>query len=75
MSETQETAAEQTAVDPQSDQSKLSQRLDELVTRFAAQNLQAQLDFDHFVADGLSEKHGNVLSQVGTFTLLDKGLK
>ena len=75
MSNKQETPAEQTHADPESDQSKLSRRLDALVTRFAAQNLQAQLDFDHFVADGLSEKRGNVLSQMGTFSLLDRGRK
>ncbi|MES2885482.1 MAG: hypothetical protein V4709_11785 [Pseudomonadota bacterium] len=75
MPKPQETAAEQTPADPQSDQSRLSQRLDELVTRFAARNLQAQLDFDDFVADGLGEKRGNVLSHMGNFSLLDRGRK
>ena len=75
MPKPQETAAEQTPADPQSDQSRLSQRLDELVTRFAARNLQAQLDFDDFVADGLGEKRGKVLSHMGNFSLLDRGRK
>lgn len=60
-------------VDADADQAALRQRLDELVTRFAAQNMQAMLDFDHLANDGLSESKGNLLWKEGSVSLLDRG--
>lgn len=54
-------------------QQELQQCLNALVTRYAAQNRQAQLDFDHFMNDGLTERVENVLWHMGTISILDRG--
>jgi len=53
-------------------QMSLRLRLDALVTRFAAGNMQAMLDFDHLANDGLTDSKGNLLSQMGRFSLLNR---
>lgn len=60
-------------VDADADQAALRRRLEELVTRFATQNMQAMLDFDHFANDGLSGSKGNLLWKKGSVSLLDRG--
>lgn len=49
-----------------------AQRLSLLVTRYAISNWQAMLDFDHLGMDGLNDFGGNVLTEMGPFTLLDR---
>ncbi|ROH89692.1 hypothetical protein ED208_11255 [Stagnimonas aquatica] len=49
-----------------------AKRLSLLVTRYAISNWQAMLDFDHLGMDGLDDFGGNVLAEMGPFTLLDR---
>ena len=49
-----------------------AKRLSLLVTRYAISNWQAMLDFDHLGMDGLNDFGGNVLAEMGPFTLLDR---
>lgn len=55
------------------DEAVLALRLGVLISRFAAANYRDMVDFDHLVNDGLSDRDGNLISQMGTFTLLDRG--
>lgn len=57
---------------PEEDQAALGRRLGLLISRFAAANYQDMVDFDHLANDGLSDDKGNLLFQMGTFTLLDR---
>ena len=60
-------------VGAEADQAALRQRLDQLVTRFAAQNMQAMLDFDHLANDGLSDARGNLVWKKDGGSLIDEG--
>ncbi len=57
----------------EADQAALGCRLGLLISRFAAGNYRDMVDFDHLVNDGLSDHDGNLISQMGTFTRLDRG--
>lgn len=59
-------------LESEAQQIALRQRLEALVTRFASESIQAMLDFDHLANDGLSDAKGNLLSHMGTISILDR---
>ncbi len=73
MPEIDETQMPGPADTAEEDKAALGRRLGLLVSRFAAASYQDMVDFDHLANDGLSDHKGSLLSQMGTFTLLDRG--
>lgn len=73
MPETDETQMPGPAATAEEDQAALGRRLGLLISRLTAANYKDMVDFDHLANDGLSDDKGNLLSQMGTFTLLDRG--